>query len=118
MAKFKKFLKENDVSFKPPISVAKEAEIAIKWKEEHGDEVDGGTQVGWIRANQLANRKEISLDIIKRMKAFFDRHEKNKSVDPKYKDEPWKDNGKIAWLAWGGDSGRKWVEEILNKLGE
>jgi hypothetical protein len=42
-------------------------------------------------------------------------HEKNKSIDKKYKGEPWKDKGYVSWLLWGGDSGRAWVSKILKK---
>lgn len=108
-------LLEEEETFVPPASAAKEAKKAIDWKEEHGDEVKGGTQVGWTRANQLAKRERLSLKTVKRMKAFFDRHEKNKSIAPEFKSEPWRDNGYIAWLIWGGDSARSWVEGILKE---
>jgi len=101
-------------TFKPTGAVAKEAQKAIDFKKEHGDEVDAGTQVGWTRANDLADRREVSLDVVKRMVNFFNRHEKNKAISPEHRDEPWKDNGYVAWLLWGGDAGRKWAEQILN----
>jgi hypothetical protein len=52
------------------------------------------------------------------MKAFFDRHEKNKKINPKYKEEPWKDRGYVAHLLWGGDPGKNWVEKILKQMEE
>ena len=48
----------------------------------------------------------MSPSTVKRMKSFFDRHEKNSKIDPEYKGEPWKDKGYVAWLFWGGDSGQ------------
>ncbi len=48
----------------------------------------------------------MSPSTVKRMKAFFDRHEKNSKIDPEYKGESWKDKGYVTWLLWGGDSGQ------------
>lgn len=101
--------------FKPPGNVAKEAQKAIDWKKEHPEQVKAGTQTGWTRAGQLARQEEVSLDIVKRMVNFFNRHEKNKKIAPEHKDEPWRDNGFVAWLIWGGDAGRKWAEGILKQ---
>lgn len=101
-----------------PESARKDAQKALDWKEKYGDEVDAGTPVGWKRANQLAKGEKLSIDTIKRMKAFFDRHDGNQSIDPKHKDEPWKDNGHVAWLLWGGDSAKKWAESKLKKISE
>lgn len=99
--------------FKPTGAVAKEAQKALDFKKEHGDAVKAGTQVGWTRANDLAKGREVSIDVIKRMVNFFTRHEKNKSIAPEHRDEPWKDNGYVSWLLWGGDSGRSWATNIL-----
>ena len=98
-----------------PESARNNARKAIKWKEEHGSEVKGGTAVGWTRAHQLASGENLSISTVKRMKAFFDRHQKNKSVDTEHKNEPWKDNGYIAHLLWGGDSARSWAERKVKQ---
>jgi len=105
------FKKEN---FVPPQSVADEAARGIKAIEEHNSKA--GTQVGRVRARQLANRDAISLETVKRMKAFFDRHEKNKEISEGK--EWYEDNGRVSWLLWGGDEGRKWAEKILSDLEE
>ena len=102
-------------TFKPPQSVADVAQRAIDAKEKHGDKVKGGTRVGWTRARQLANRDNITLETVKRMKAFFDRHEKNKEVSPEHKDFPWADNGYTAWKIWGGTVARVLAEKIIRQ---
>lgn len=103
-------------TYKAPKNVADEAQRALDAKAEYGDKVKGGTSVGWTRARQLANQENISLETVKRMKAFFDRHEKNKKIDnPKHKDFPWADAGYTAWIIWGGDVGRKWAEKIIEE---
>ena len=91
-----------------PISATNNAKRALRWKEQYGDEVKGGTIVGWTRANQLASRTPLSATTIARM-ASFARHRKNATVDPKYASTPWKDRGYVAWLIWGGTSGVNWA---------
>ena len=91
-----------------PQSATNNAKKALRWKEEHGDEVKGMTSVGWTRANQLASRRKLSYETIARM-AAFNRHRKNSAIDPKFKDTPWKDRGYVAWLGWGGTSGVNWA---------
>lgn len=98
-------------TFNAPESARNNAKKVLRWKEEHGDEVKGMTQVGWARARQLANNENLSLDTVKRM-ASFARHEKNSTVAEEYKDEPWKDAGYVAWLGWGGSSGINWAKKI------
>jgi hypothetical protein len=89
------------------------ARRAIKLKEE-GKAKGAGTMVGWTRAGQLARGETLSLSTVKRMYSFFSRHE----VDKKGKDfnnseNP--SNGKIMWLAWGGDAGFSWSKKIATR---
>jgi hypothetical protein len=90
----------------PPQDVAAAAERGLNLRREFGR---GGTPVGVARARDLMNRKNIPLDTIRRMKAFFDRHEQNKDTPPE------EGNGQIAWLLWGGDPGRRWAESVLRR---
>jgi hypothetical protein len=96
---------EKAESHTPPKSVQAAASRGLKLREEYGR---GGTQTGISRARDLSGGKGIPLETIRRMKAFFDRHEKNKNTPPE------EGNGKIAWLLWGGDAGRTWAEGIVN----
>lgn len=91
-----------------PEAAVNAAKKALRWKEQYGDEVKGGTAVGWTRANQLANKERLSYSTIARM-AAFNRHRKNSKVDPKYAATPWKDRGYVAWLIWGGTAGVDWA---------
>ena len=108
-------LLENQEMFKPPKSAGAQAKKAIDWKEKYGDEVDAGTKVGWTRARQLVNGDEVSYDIVKRMYSFFSRHKGNEKINPENKDKPWRDNGYVAWLIWGGDPAYKWASDIVQK---
>lgn len=99
-----------------PQSATNNAKRMIEWREKYGrDVVTAGTEVGWRRASQLANRDNISLDVVKRM-AQFNRHRENAKIDPRYKGEPWKDNGYVAWNLWGGTAGVDWAIREVNKL--
>jgi hypothetical protein len=99
--------------YKPTAGMQSAARRAIKLKEQ-GKAKGAGTAVGWTRAGQLARGESLSLDTVKRMYSFFSRHE----VDKKGKD--WNNaenpsNGKIMWLAWGGDAGFSWSRAIVNR---
>lgn len=83
-----------------PESASNNAKRAIEIKEEN--DRGCGTQVGWTRARQLANREAITLETVKRM-ASFNRHRQNSDGDPR------EACGPLMWLAWGGDSGINWA---------
>ena len=99
--------------YKPTSGMQSAARRAIKLKEQ-GKAKGAGTMVGWTRAGQLARGETLSLSTVKRMYSYFSRHE----VDKKGKD--WDNaenpsNGKIMWLAWGGDAGFSWSRKIVNR---
>jgi len=102
-------------SYKPPEAARNNAHRVLKWREEHGDDVEGMTPVGWRRASQLASGEEISLDIVKRM-AQFNRHRSNyRKARSRQRQEgkpPWKYAGIVAWLGWGGSSGVNWARRV------
>jgi hypothetical protein len=99
--------------YKPTSGMQSAARRAIKLKED-GKANGAGTAVGWTRAGQLSRGESLSLSTVKRMYSFFSRHE----VDKKGKD--WDNaenpsNGKIMWLAWGGDAGFSWSRKIVER---
>lgn len=99
-----------------PTAASKNAQKAIDWKEKYGrDVVTAGTAVGWQRAHQLAKGESLSEDVVSRM-AQFNRHRKNSTIAPEFKDEPWKDRGHVAWLIWGGTEGVDWAMETMDKI--
>jgi hypothetical protein len=101
-----------------PEAAKKNAQLAIDWKEKYGrDEVEAGTAVGWARANQLAKGENISGDTVKRM-ASFNRHRKNSTIAPEFKETPWLDKGYVSWLIWGGDEGVDWALEKSKAITE
>ena len=99
-----------------PQAATNNARRMIEWREKYGrDVVKGGTEVGWQRASQLAKREKLSVDVISRM-AQFNRHRENAEINPKFKDEPWKDNGYVAWNLWGGSAGVDWAIRKMKKI--
>lgn len=111
-------------TFIPPKNVAEAAAKGLKYREKAGGKggltpeqaSKEGIGSGVQRAVNLKNRDKLSLSTIKKMKAFFDRHQKNKSINPKHKNDPWKDRGYVAWLLWGGDPGYTWAKKILKQI--
>jgi hypothetical protein len=99
-----------------PQTASNNAKRMLEWREKYGrDEVKGGTEVGWKRANQLANREAISADVVSRM-AQFNRHRENAKIADEYKDEPWKDRGYVAWNLWGGTAGVDWAIKKMEQI--
>lgn len=99
----------SDDTFIPPVTVRNEATKGLELRRKHGR---GGTEVGVARARDLSNGRPVSRNTIKRMASFFARHEVDKKA-PGFRSETNPSAGKIAWLLWGGDEGRRWALEIL-----
>jgi hypothetical protein len=70
------------------------------------------TQVGKIRAQQLANGEPISLETIKRMYSYLSR------AETFYDENDTKACGTISYLLWGGLAAKTWSESKLKELGE
>lgn len=106
--------------FRVPNDVKMEAQKGL---DMHNEGFLGGTITGWNRAKQLIKCESVSDSTIRTMKAWFARH--SYTSQPGYR--KWVKNGKpvrlttenkriyrgaVAWLIWGGDHGKKWVNEI------
>ena len=111
-AVLRRFLEEGArAGFRPPASVAAEARRGLELREKYNR---GGTLIGARRATQLADRKVVSVETLRRMVAFFDRHEIDLQAPAARPGHPnYPSAGRIAWLLWGGDSGRVWARRLL-----
>ena len=99
--------------FSPTEAMAREAERGLKWRDEFNR---GGTEVGVARARDISNRRNLSLDTVKRMKSYFARHEVDKQGQGWSPGEDgYPSAGRIAWALWGGDPGRSWAEAIVRR---
>ena len=118
--------KYDPIDFQPPKSVADEAEKGLEYRAKANPSDKGGLTPaeaseqgigsGVQRATNLKNRTNVSPEVIRQMCAFFARHEKNKGIAPENRDTPWKDKGHVAWLLWGGDSGKAWAEKVRGQM--
>ena len=73
------------------------------------------TQVGKVRAQQLVNGEKLSLDTIKRMRAFLIRQKGNYELATRRKD--YNACGYISYLLWGGEAALPWAEKKLRQAG-
>lgn len=112
--------KADKSGYKPPSGVRSAAKRGLELREKWGrggiDNSEAsaeGIGSGVQRATNLKNGDSISLATIKRMKSFFSRHQKNYNPDKKESDGG-PTAGTIAWLLWGGNAGKAWVESILS----
>jgi capsid protein len=95
----------------PTAAMAANAERALEVRRNKPQSQRGMTAVGLARARDISNRRELSIETVKRMKAYFDRHEVDKEGST------WEEQGKgwQAWNGWGGDAGRTWAEKIVSR---
>ena len=105
-------------SFSPPSSVRAAARRGLELRKKYGkgglttqEAGKQGIGSGVARATSLANGDKVSYETIKRMAAFFSRHEKNKSGGED-------DAGRISWGLWGGDAGERWARSIIKRVEE
>ena len=99
-------------SYIPTNAMADNARRALEIREKKPMSQRGMTSVGIARARDLINKRPMSEDTVRRMKAFFDRHEIDKQG------ETWDEQGKgyQAWMGWGGDEGYSWSTAIVERL--
>jgi hypothetical protein len=90
-------------------SVANNAKRGIELNEKNGNKC--ATQVGKLRAQQLAQNKPISLETIKRMYSFLSR------AETYYDAGDTTACGTISYLLWGGKSALSWSRNKLRELG-
>lgn len=116
--------KYDHIDFSPPESVKDAAAKGLRFREKAGGKggltpeqaSKQGVGSGVSRAVSLKNGNNQSPETIRRMKNFFNRFEKSKEIDEKYKSTPWKDKGYVAWLLWGGDPGKSWSNKICRQM--
>ena len=91
-----------------PDAVKNNAKRGIELNEKENNKC--ATQVGKIRAQQLAKGEPISVETIKRMYSYLSRAEEY------YDEGDTSACGTISYLLWGGKAGRRWAEAKLKDL--
>jgi len=102
-----------------PQSATNNAKRVKNWIEKHGrNEVDGMTEVGLARMNQLIARESLSLSTLKRTFSFLSRTKGGgyNKINPDYRDTPWRDKGYVAFLGWGGQSMLTYADKKLKQI--
>jgi HK97 family phage portal protein len=101
-----------DIDTRPPQGVADNARRALEVRARKPESERGMTAVGIARARDLANRVSLSEDTIRRMLAYFERHEVDKQGST------WDEQGKgwQAWNGWGGDDGWSWARRKVDEF--
>ena len=99
-------------SYIPNDRMASNARRALEVRAGKPPSQRGMTAVGLARARDIQNKKALSAETVRRMKAYFDRHEVDKQG------ATWDHQGKgwQAWMGWGGDEGRTWANAIVERL--
>lgn len=98
----------------PPKGVQEAAQRARRWIEE-GHAGSNFTDTGRRRASQLAEGKPVSDDVVERMRQYFSRHATDADATGFTRgEEGYPSAGRVAWDAWGGDAGRRWVEGLAD----
>lgn len=101
------------MAFQPTAEMADEATKGLEWRAEFGR---GGTAVGVARARDIANRRDLSIETVKRMSSYFARHAVDAEAEGFNAGETgYPSAGRIAWALWGGDPGRTWADGILRE---
>ena len=96
----------------PNAAMVANAKRALEVRDSKPASQRGMTSVGIARARDIINKRALSEDTVRRMKAYFDRHEVDKQG------ETWDEQGKgwQAWNGWGGDAGQTWANAIVERL--
>jgi hypothetical protein len=93
-----------------PESASNNAKLGIERNKELGNKC--ATQVGKVRAQQLARKEKFTLPTLKRIYSYLSRAEAY--YDPAKPEAC----GTISYLLWGGKSMKNWVESKLKGLEE
>jgi hypothetical protein len=95
--------------YTPPQAVQSAARRALEQRAKQSPSNRGGTPVGLARARDLANGRSLSLGTVRRMKAFFDRHQGTKPTTQPVANSKWEQ----AWGLWGGNAGYRWARSVV-----
>ena len=91
-----------------PDSVSNNAKRGIELNAKVGNKC--ATQVGKVRAQQLAQKKPITVETIKRMFSYLSR------AEVYYEKGDTESCGYISYLLWGGKSAKSWAESKLKSI--
>lgn len=95
--------------YRPTEAMSENARRGLALRAKSTASRQGGTAVGLARAGQFANRRPVSIDIVRRTRSFLLRARE-------YYQPGRNTPGTQAYLLWGGLPALTWAENILRKL--
>jgi hypothetical protein len=100
------------IDFKPPKGAQEAAARALRRRALAPPSQRGMTPVGLARARDLSSGRNMSPETVRRMLAYFTRHEVDKQGST------WDDYGpgRQAWDGWGGDAGYSWARKVVGQM--
>jgi hypothetical protein len=93
-----------------PDAVSNNAKRGIELNEKVVNKC--ATQVGKVRAQQLAKGEGVSFDTVKRMYSYLSRAEEY------YDESDTSACGTISYLLWGGKAGLRWAKKVMREEGQ
>lgn len=117
--------KYKHINFKPTDAMVSAAKRGLELrKKNHGkgglssqQAKSEGVGSGVARARDIIDRDNLSPSTVKRMHAFFSRHNANIEKAKKLKGvEKQKSRAYIAALLWGGSAGKSWASKIVRQM--
>ena len=108
-------------TFRPPQAARNNSRRGLDLCKQHsyGEDVfveagTNGNGTSIARANMLASGCGVPVDIVDRMKAYFDR-ERIQYRPNKRTSDGGPTAGTVSWLLWGGTAGKHWAERVLRQ---
>jgi phage gp29-like protein len=95
----------SEFMIQPSMQMAAAAKRGLAARQQHGR---GGSLTAVTRARDISQRRNLSINHIKRMQMYFDTHPEDAQADPT-------SAGGIAHQLHGGNAGKAWVAEMLKK---
>lgn len=104
--------KYDHISFRPPQGVA---DAARRGLDLYDQGLGGAGLVASTisAAHRLVMRHEITPERVRKMRAWFRRHEVDRKPDWA---KPPVTPGYVAWMLWGGDAGQSWAEKVVRQM--
>lgn len=105
----------DDLDFRIPAGVKKQAEIGLNWSNEYNR---GGTAVGKNTARYLINNSVAGPEKVRHIARYFPRHEGDLRIPSNSRPgaDGYPGAGLIAWKLWGGDPGRTWSTKLVDAM--
>lgn len=107
--------KYDDLDFRIPSGVKKQAQIGLDWSKEYNR---GGTAVGKNTARYLINNSVAGPEKVRHIARYFPRHEVDLRTPANSRPgaDGYPGAGLIAWKLWGGDAGRTWSTKLVEAM--